>query len=57
MWLVIPWRAEPTLKLFNASSEEELLRRFIEDRRFMASIGLVFLLDIVAVALALVILL
>ncbi len=57
MWAVIPWSAEPTLRLFNAESDEELLRRFTENRRFMVSVGLVLLMDVVAVVLALVILL
>ena len=56
MWIVIPWRSEPTLRLFNAESDEELLRRFAQDRRFLASVGLVLLMDVVAVALALAIL-
>lgn len=56
MWIVMPWRSEPVLRLFNAQSDEELLGRFAADRRFMVSIGLVLLMDVVAVALALVIL-
>ena len=56
MWIIMPWRSETTLRLFNADSDEELLRRFTANRRFMASIGLVLLLDVVAVTLALVIL-
>ena len=56
MWIVIPWRSEPTLRLFNAESDEELLRRFAQDRRFLASVGLVLLMDVVAVVLALAIL-
>ncbi len=56
MWVVVPSKSEPTLKLFNASSDEELLARLRNNRRFMASFGLVILLDVVAVALALVIL-
>ncbi|HEV2062465.1 MAG TPA: hypothetical protein VGR12_06395 [Solirubrobacteraceae bacterium] len=56
MWIVVPWRAEPTLRLFNAESDEELLRRFAEHRRFMVSVGLVVLMDVVAVVLALTIL-
>ena len=56
MWIVTPWRQEAVLRLFNAESDEELVRRFAESRRFMASIGLVFLLDIAAVTLALIIL-
>ncbi len=53
VWIVIPWRSEPTLRLFNAESEEEILRRFAENRRFAVSIGLVVLMDVVAVALSL----
>jgi hypothetical protein len=55
-WLVMPWRSEPILRLFNAGSDEELMRRFGENRRFLASIGLVIVMDIVAIALALVVL-
>jgi hypothetical protein len=55
-WLVLPFRSEPALRLFNAESDEELLRRFAENRRFLAAVGLVLLLDVVAVALSLVIL-
>jgi hypothetical protein len=56
-WIVIPWRSEPTLRLFNAESDEELLRRLTENRRYMAAIGLVLLMDLIALALALTILL
>jgi hypothetical protein len=52
MWIVIPWRSEPTLRLFNAESDEELLRRLTENRRFMAAIGLVLLMDVIALTLA-----
>lgn len=55
-WLLVPWRLEPTLRLFNAKDDQELWRRFVENRRFLASIGLVFLMDVVAVVLCLVIL-
>jgi hypothetical protein len=56
MWAVVPWNSEATLRLFNAHSDEELLRRFSENRRFLASVGLVLLMDVVAVVLALTIL-
>jgi hypothetical protein len=56
MWVVMPWRQETVLRLFNAESEEELVGRILESRQFMASMGLVILLDVAAVALALIIL-
>ena len=56
MWALAPWRREPVLRLFNAKSDEELLRRFAENRRFMASMGLVIVVDLAAVALAAIIL-
>ena len=56
MWIVTPWRQRDVLRLFNAADDDELFRRVAENRRFMASIGLVFLLDFAAIALALIIL-
>src|SRR4029453_16309698 len=55
-WLVTPWRTEAILRLFNAQDEDELMRRFTENWRFMAAIGLVLLLDVAALALALIVL-
>ena len=52
MWVVMPWRSAPVLRLFNAESDEELVRRFGENRRFVFSMGLVVVVDIAAVALA-----
>jgi hypothetical protein len=56
VWVVMPWRSEPALRLFNAESDEELMQRFVENRRFLASVGLVVAMDVVAVALSAVIL-
>ena len=53
MWVLVPWRSEETLRLFNADSDEELMRRFGQHRRFVLSIGLVVLMNLVAVWLAL----
>jgi hypothetical protein len=55
-WIVTPWRSEPILRLFNAQDDDELMRRFTENWRFMAAIGLVLLLDVAALALALIVL-
>ncbi len=55
-WVVMPWRQDAVLRLFNAASDEELFQRFLASRRFMASCGLILLLDVAAVVLALVIL-
>lgn len=56
MWVVMPWRKETVLRLFNAESDEEIAGRILESRRFMASMGLVILLDVAALTLALIIL-
>lgn len=56
MWLLVPWRQETVLRLFNASSDEALMRRFAENRRFLAGVGLVLVVDAVAIALSLIIL-
>jgi hypothetical protein len=55
-WIVTPWRTEAILRLFNAADEDELMHRFTENWRFMASIGLVLLLDVAALVLALIVL-
>jgi len=57
MWVAMPWRQEPILRLFNAESDEELLRRFTESRRLMVSVGLVIVVDLAGAALALMVLL
>ena len=56
MWALTPWREEEVLRLFNAPSYEDLFRRWGQNRRFIATVGLVFVLDIAAVALALIVL-
>ena len=57
MWVITPYRQATVWRLFGVESDEELFRRFGENWRWLASIGLVLLTDVVAVALALVLLL
>ena len=57
MWVAMPWRQEPVLRLFNARSDEELLRRFTDSPRLMLAVGLVIVVDVAGLALALIVLL